>query len=152
MVGLRLSSSFVPYNTRYILTCFASLHPGSMLCRTGFIVILLVIPQAMYLLKNTKSWYLSVWDFSYAEPLSSWDQIPEEKSYLALTGYFELIYVWLHHLFVPFCYFWVFSKVPPAAWSAHLSFHWGDLRPIHTTHSTLQSCLSSTPARSNQHM
>lgn len=71
VVGLRLSSSFVPYNTHYILTCFASLHAGSMPCSTGFIVILPEIPQAVYLLKNTKSWYLSVWEFSLAEMFSS---------------------------------------------------------------------------------
>jgi len=152
VVGLRLSSSLVPYDTHYVLICFASLCAGSMPCSTGFTVILPEIPQAVYLLKSTKSWYLSVWKFAHAELFSSWDQIPEEKSYLALTGHFELIDVWLHHLFVPCYYFWVFSKVPPAAWSAYLSFHWGDPSPIHTAHSTLQSRLCATPAISNRRM
>lgn len=131
VVALKLSSSFVPCNTHEILTGFASFQAGSMPCSTGFIVIFLETLQAVCLLKNTKSWDLSVWEFSHAELFPSWDQIPEGKSYLALNGHFELIDVWLHHRFVPLSYFWVSPKVPPAAWSAHLSFHWSDASPMH---------------------
>lgn len=131
VVGLKLSSSLVPYNTHDILRGFASFQEGSMPCSTGFIVIFLEILQAVCLLKNYQVLgFISLGVYSCRTVSflrsNSWRQVLSSPD-----GHFELIDVWLHHWFVPLYYFWVFPKVCPAARSAHLGFHWSDASPMH---------------------
>lgn len=64
VVGPRLSSSFLLYNARHILMCFASLRAGSVPCGTSFTVIPPEVLPAGCELKNSKAWFLSVWEFS----------------------------------------------------------------------------------------